>query len=285
MLGIGAAVVVMPAVVTLLGPRLQAGSFPAPAPLRRAWERVAGRGGGWVVRNATGAGAVATAALVMLALPATAIETGPPSVKLLPTGSAARASFEEVARVMGPGWPTPFNVVVASMTKPITDRVLLRELDGFQASVAKDPRVASVVGPGAIRATSNDLAVLPRKLRESTNLLKGGKRDLGRLQKGLGQAGAGAKKLRTGLASAAGGAGQLSTGSQSAGSGAGQLRAGLDRAQTGAGQISSGLQQALAAARKLRDGAGAGVASPHQNTRSSQARARSLAGSVTPSLP
>ncbi|HET8755475.1 MAG TPA: MMPL family transporter, partial [Solirubrobacteraceae bacterium] len=223
MLGIGAAVVVMPAIVVLLGPRLQAGSFPAPAPLSRAWERVALRGGGWVVRNAVGAGAVATAVLLMLALPATGIDTGPPSVKLLPEGSAARANFEEVARVMGPGWPTPFNVVVASTTTPITDRALLRELDRFQAAVAKDPRVASVVGPGAIRATSRDLAVLPRKLRESTKLLKGGKRDLGRLEKGLGQAGAGAQQLRGGLEAAAGGAGQLQAGSQAAGSGAGQL--------------------------------------------------------------
>jgi X-X-X-Leu-X-X-Gly heptad repeat protein len=178
----------------------------------------------------------------------------------------ARANFEEVARVMGPAWPTPFNVVVASSTTPITDRALLRELDRFQATVAKDPRVASVVGPGAIRATSNDLAVLPRKLRESTKLLKGGKRDLGRLQQGLGQAGAGAKQLRSGLASAAGGAGQLQTGSQAAGSGAGQLRAGLDRAQTGAGQISSGLRQALDAARRLRDGAGQALAGSRQIT-------------------
>ena len=266
MLGIGAAVVVMPAVVTLLGARLQAGSFPAPAPLRRAWERVAGRGGGWVVRNAVGAGAVATAALVMLALPAASIETGPPSAKLLPASSAARTNFEEVARVMGPGWPTPFNVVVASTTKPITDRALLIELDRFQAAVAKDPRVASVVGPGAIRATSTDLAVLPRKLRESTKLLKGGKRDLGRLEKGLGQAHTGATQLRAGLVSAAGGAGQIHAGSQAAGSGAGQLRAGLDRARAGAGQVSGGLQQALAAARKLRDGAGAALAGSRQIT-------------------
>jgi putative drug exporter of the RND superfamily len=266
MLGIGAAVVVMPAVIVLAGRRLQAGSFPAPRPLRRAWERLAGGGGRWVVRNAIGAGAVATAVLAVLALPALSFETGPPSVKLLPESSAARADFEEVARVMGPGWPTPFNVVVASTTRPITDRALLRELDRFQGSIAKDPRVASVVGPGELRATSRDLAVLPRKLRESTKLLKGGKRDLGRLEAGLGKAGAGAQQLRAGLESAAGGAGRLEEGSGAAGSGAGRLRAGLDQARSGASQISAGLNDALTAARKLRDGAGQALAGSRRIT-------------------
>ena len=266
MLGIGAAVVVMPAVIVLAGPRLQAGSFPAPRPVRAAWERLAGGGGRWVVRNAIGAGAVATAVLAVLALPALSLETGPPSVKLLPANSAARTDFEEVARVMGPGWPTPFNVVVASTTKPITDKALLQELNRFQASVAKDPRVASVVGPGELQATSKELAVLPAKLRESTKLLKGGKKDLGRLENGLGQAGAGAQKLRAGLASAAGGAGQLQSGSQAAGSGAGQLHTGLDQARSGAAQISGGLNQALTAARKLRDGAAKALSGSRQIT-------------------
>ena len=40
-----------------------------------------------------------------------------------------RVSFERIAKVMGPGYPTPYNVVVSSTTRPITDPALLRELD------------------------------------------------------------------------------------------------------------------------------------------------------------
>ena len=67
-LAIGGAVVVMPAVMTILGPRLQAFSFSFPAFVMAPWNALANRGGGWVIRNAIGAGAVATALLVVLAL-------------------------------------------------------------------------------------------------------------------------------------------------------------------------------------------------------------------------
>ena len=145
-------------------------------------------------------------------------------------------SYERVASVMGPGWPTPYNIVFVSKTRPITDRALLVQVDKFQAWVAKDPRIDSVVGPGAFAATSKDLSALPTALKDSTKLLKGGKKDLGRLQSGLGQAGAGASKLRSGLESASSGAGKLHGGSGAAQTGAGKLRAGLDQAAAAPGR-------------------------------------------------
>ncbi len=48
-LATGAAVVVMPAVLTLLGPRIDAFSFPAPRFLARGWDWLVGRGR-WVTR-------------------------------------------------------------------------------------------------------------------------------------------------------------------------------------------------------------------------------------------
>ena len=39
--------------------------------------------------------------------PRLSLRTGPPGVSQLPAGDPARRSFETVARVMGPGWPTP----------------------------------------------------------------------------------------------------------------------------------------------------------------------------------
>jgi RND superfamily putative drug exporter len=265
-LAIGGAVIVVPAALTLFGRAALWLSFPPPPVLARAWDRLAGGGGRWVVRNAIGAGALATGLLLLLAIPALSLPTGPPTAGLLPPDNGARQSFERVAEVMGPGWPTPFNVVVYSADRPLTDKPLLLALERFQARLAKDPRVASVVGPGQFAAVSRDLGVLPKQLKDSSKLLKGGKKDLGRLQRGLGQAGSGASQLREGLASAASGAGQLQGGAGAATSGAGQLRSGLDQARGGAGQISDGLNQALSAARQLRDGAAKALAGSQQLT-------------------
>ena len=186
-LATGAAVVVLPAALVLLGPRIEAFALPAPRLLTRGWDWVVGRGR-WVTRWPVAAGAVATAALLALAIPAAGLETGPPDITMLPASSVARQDFERVAAVMGPGWPTPYNVVVASPKRPITDPELLVEIKSFQRRIAADPRVDSVVGPGAFVSTSRDLEALPRGLRDSAKLLNGGKRDLGRLERGLGQA-------------------------------------------------------------------------------------------------
>jgi len=74
-LGVGAAVVVMPAALVLVADRSHALWFAAPAPALRAWERMVG-GGGSVVRHAVPVGAAATAVLAVLALPLSALDTG-----------------------------------------------------------------------------------------------------------------------------------------------------------------------------------------------------------------
>ena len=265
MLGLGAAVVVMPAFLALARGRVLAFSFPAPAFLLATWDGLAARGG-WVIRHAVPVGAAATALMVALALPVLSLETGPPSPKLLPPSDPARLSFERVAAVMGAGFPTPYNIVVVSKQRPITDAKLLADLDRFEATLSKDVRIASVTGPGTFNATSKELDVLPKQLKDSSKLLKGGKKQLGVLQRGLGQAGAGVGQLRSGLQSAAGGAGQLQSGSGQAQSGAGQLHSGLSKARDGAAQISAGLATALDAAQQLHEGAGSALSGSSQVT-------------------
>lgn len=252
-LAVGGGVVVFPTVVSLVGEGMQRLSFPAPGFLVAGWHRLTG-GGASIVRHPVPAGAAATALLVVLALPLLNLKTGPPSTDLLPEDDSARIAFAKVSDAMGPGWPTPYNLVVASEGAPITTTETLKRLDALQADIAKDKQVESVIGPGAIAATSGELAVLPRKLRESTKLLKGGKKDLGRLEEGLGLAGAGAQQLKSGLGEAAAGAGQLQGGSGQAQSGAGQLEDYLAKAQAGSAKISAGLNQALDASKQLRDG-------------------------------
>lgn len=253
-LAIGGAVVVMPAALVLFGERMARPSFGAPATLTRDWDRLVGAGA-WVRHNAAIAGALATAALVALAVPVFALKTGPPDVTQLPKGDKARTSFETVARVMGPGWPTPYNVIVASSTGPITTTTTLQALDQFEEQTAKDPAVASVSGPGVLASQTQQLGKLPKSLNEASGLLTKGKKDLGRLSAGLGLAGAGAQKLQSGLVEATSGAGQLHSGSGQAQSGSSKLHAGLAAARSGSAQISGGLSQALVGANALKNGA------------------------------
>jgi RND superfamily putative drug exporter len=253
-LALGGSVVVMPAALVLFGGKVVGAAAPAPAAITRDWDRLVSTGA-WVRRRAVLAGALATAVLLGLAVPALNLRTGPPDVSQLPNGEPARRSFETVARVMGAGWPTPYNLIVVSPGGPITTSTRLAALDQLQEQIARDPSVASVAGPGELSAQTKPLGKLPVSLQESSKLLTGGKHDLQRLVAGLGQAGSGAKQLQSGLRSASAGAGQLHSGSGSAGSGAAQLHAGLVSARSGSAQLSNGLTQALAGASALKSGA------------------------------
>jgi len=258
MLAVGAAVVVMPAVLTLLGARTFAGSFGAPRLISRPWRWLAA--GRPVLRRAVIAGAAGTLALVALAIPAFGIKTGPPDPTFLPADSKARQDFEAIQRAMGPGWPTPYNIVVVSRHGPITERKMLRQLEAFQLQLVKDPRVDSVAGPGLFRAKTADLGTLKAKLDESNKLLKGAGPNLAKLQGGLGTAGAGAVQLRGGLSEASAGASQLQGGGAKAQDGARQLKDGLATARAGSAKISAGLDQALAGANDLKVGSGKALA-------------------------
>ncbi len=257
-LAVGAAVVVMPAALVLFGRDVAVGRS-APAGLVRDWDRLVGAGA-WVRRNAIGAGAVATMALAVLAAPALSLKTGPPGVEQLPAGNSARVAYERVARTMGPGWPTPYNLIVVDPSGPITTAAMLAKLEALQTQIAHDPAVASVAGPGALSAQTEALGKLPASLQSSSKLLSGGKTDLNRLAGGLGEAGAGAQKLQSGLVEATTGAGKLHSGSGSAQTGASQLHAGLAAARTGSAALGKGLGEALAGARALKSGASQALA-------------------------
>jgi putative drug exporter of the RND superfamily len=259
LLATGAAVVVMPAVLTLAGGRLFAWSFGAPRLLSAPWRALTGAGG-LVLRRAVVLGAAATLALAALAIPALNIETGPVDPTFLPSDNEARRDLERIQRAMGPGFPFAFNIVVASDSGPITESNLLRELDRFQVRLAKDRRVASVAGPGEFRAATADLGTLEKKLDESQELLGGAGKDLGKLEGGLGKAGDGAVQLQDGLREAAAGAGQIAGGGDEAAGGAGRLRDGLAAARAGSRKISDGLNAALDGANELKTGSAQALA-------------------------
>ena len=265
LLATGAAVVVVPAALALFGNDINRWRLPAPAGLSLGWERLVG-GGSRVRRHAVIAGALATGLLVLLAVPALSLTTGPTNVKLLPAGSSARVAFTEVNHVMGAGWATPYNLIVVNPNGPITTTAALVALDGLQTKLAKDPAVASVAGPGEFASTNKQLQVLPQSLTSSSKLIAGAKVSLLQLVNGLGQAGSGASQIKSGLVSASSGAGQLHTGSGQAQSGAAQLHAYLGQARSGSATLEAGLNTALAGALALKVGASKALAGSAQLT-------------------
>ncbi len=276
----GAAVVVMPAVLVLLGRHINLMRFPAPSPLQRLWSRLLD-GGNWVTRHAIYAGLAATAILAALAVPALGLKSGQESVKQLPTGAGARIAFQEVSKVMGPGWATPYGIIVVANNRPITTPALLASIATFQSQIKQDPRVAAVAGPGSIAATSKQLSQFGPGLKKSVALSNKSKRDLLKLIEALGQAGAGSNQLKTGLTQAASGSGQIASGSGQLQSGAGQLAAGLLTAKAGA---SSGFGQVLDGVRQLQDGAGqalAGAQTLGNNIAQSRSGVPDITGTLT----
>jgi X-X-X-Leu-X-X-Gly heptad repeat protein len=243
----------------LLGRGIDLLRFPAPAPLARAWRKLLD-GGNWVTRRAMVSGALATAVLAAIAVPALALKSGPPDVSQLPPSATARLAFEEVSRVMGPGWATPYDLIVVANGRPLTTPALLQSLYRLQLQIARDGRVQSVTGPGAITSTSTQLSSFGPQLRHSAHVSEQSKTDLLKLIDGLAQAGGGSAQLQAGLQQAASGSTQLHTGGGQARSGAAQLHAGLAKARTGSAQLAGGLDQALAGAVALRSGASKALA-------------------------
>ena len=253
MFAIGGAVVVMPAAFVLLGRRIDWLSFPAPRPLSRAWAALVG-GGNWVTRHAIYAGFAATALLAALAVPALGLKSGQLSAGVLPADSNARIAFEKVSKVMGPGWPTQYNIIIQAHGRPITTPAMLASIDTLQRKIALNGSVASVQGPGLINAQAVQLKKFGPSLAHSAAISKSSKKDLLKLIAGLGQAGAGSKELQAGLTKAVSGADQLHSGSGAAHAGSVALHNGLMQASSGSVQLDNGLNTALAGANALKNG-------------------------------
>jgi RND superfamily putative drug exporter len=183
----------------------------------------------------------------VLAAPALAVKTGPPSAEQLPASNPARQDAEQIADSIGPGWDAPFVVVAVANGGTIADHGRLATLARWQRQIAEDPAVQAVIGPAQIERQV-------RPLRSSgRNLLSGrgsaSPKKLKRLGTNLGNAAEGVKQLRSGLAQASYGAGLLARGSGRAGAGAEQIEGGINSAASGA-------ERAVGALGRLDEGSG-----------------------------
>jgi putative drug exporter of the RND superfamily len=250
-ISVALAALALPALLSLLGERIELGRIgprPAAAGTRAPFAATAA---GAALRRPALAAALIAVPLVLLALPALAVETSAPGIDELPSSSPARQSTEEIGRAVGPGWEAPFQIVVAAREGPVTTPRRLRLLARAQRRIASQPGVRAVIGPAPIERAVRPLHDLGRRLASSG---RGGPSQLARLGPNLRRAARGVGQLREGVARAAAGSGLLSEGSGRAGEGAGLLAGGLRRAAAGGERATAGIARLKAGSERLAAG-------------------------------
>ena len=241
-------IVAAPAALALLGSRVASGG---PRPVkphrtgdpRRSWIARAGRSPVIV--------AVAVAGLLALGWQALSLATGAPSARQLPAASSARADYEAVSRKVGPGWLTPYELLVVVHSGAITTLPRLDALAKAQATIARDPDVAGIIGPGALARQATPLTHAEATVADTNRNLKRSTQDVGSLSKSLGQAATGATRVKSGFAQAAAAVRTLAGGGAGSGDAVLRLRAGLNQAATGSRLADAGLAEAEEAAGRV----------------------------------
>jgi putative drug exporter of the RND superfamily len=240
--------VTLPALLALLGERINVGGFGV---LHGAGgrSRVAAAAG-TALRHPALAVALITAPMMLLASPALALNVGAPGVDELPSGSEARQSAEVIDSAVGPGWEAPFVLVAAADRGPITTPRRLQLLARWQRRVAERPDVQAVVGPAPIARATEPLRGLGEGLASRRNSID----TLARVGPGLGRAARAVRRLRDGIASAASGSGLLGEGSARARRGAGLIASGLARAAAGGERAAGAVERLAKGYRRLSEG-------------------------------
>ena len=192
------------------------------------------------------------AVVLVLAAPALALKTGPPSAEQLPTSNPAREEAELIADAIGPGWEAPFVLVAVSDQGPVTEADTLAALTRWQRRIAEDPGVQAVIGPAQIKKEV-------KPLQETGNDLLAGRGEadpeqLTELGEKLGTAAEGVRRLRSGISKASYGAGLLANGAGQAGEGAETLKGGIARLASGADQAAGALNRLAEGSGKLAEG-------------------------------
>lgn len=247
------AIIVIPAVLALLGPKID--KWPIGRRARGKSGGVAATAGKALRRPAVAA-LVVLIPLVLLGRQALAIDPGTPGVDLLPKDDRARKDFEAVTRALGPGWSVPFEVVSVADKGPITERSRLRQLDRFQSRIARDPDVALVMGPNAVSRRTAAIRRLPEQIEGVQKTLAVGRRATARLDSNLSRAEDGVRDFRGGIGQAASAARRLARGGGQARDGAGQIADGLALASAGADRFLAVLTEIEHGAKRIEGGAG-----------------------------
>jgi len=251
-LSISVATIVGPAILTLLGPRVNLWRIGGAPKGERSRLMVAVSA---ALRKPAVAAVLIGAVLLLLAAPAIGLKTGPPSPEQLSKDAPARQDAELVDSAIGPGWDAPFQVVAVAKEGPITEAKSSAALATFQKRLAKTQGVQAVIGPGEATKRVEPLQDLGNAVLSSKGNYGPIKR-LGKLGRSLAVAAGGVAQLREGITEASNGAGLLATGADRAGTGALQIARGLSRATSGSGRAISALDRFAKGTKKLANALG-----------------------------
>ncbi|HWC87937.1 MAG TPA: MMPL family transporter [Solirubrobacteraceae bacterium] len=196
----------------------------------------------------------AAAGLLALGWQALSLATGPPDARQLPAASSARRDYEAVSKRVGPGWLTPYELLVVVHSGAITTLPRLDAIAAAQRTIAGDPDVAGVIGPGPLAAQARPLAHAETTVADTNRSLKRSARDVVTLSTRLGQAAAGAGRVKAGFAQAADAVHTLASGGADGGGAVVKLRAGLEQAAAGSRLTDAGLLQAAQGAIRVASG-------------------------------
>jgi RND superfamily putative drug exporter len=239
----------LPALLTLLGPRINAGRV-GRSHARTGGSRVAAAAGAALRRPAFATVAIVVP-LLLLSTPALAFNTGSPGVDELSPSSSAREDSEAISAAVGAGWQAPFILTVAADDGPLTSRRRLAMLTATQRRIARLAGVDAVIGPAQIAAEARPLRALGAELdpRSSSTAIR-----LTSLGPRLRRASGAVSEIRGGLGEASAAGGLLGEGSARAGEGAELLAGGLKQAGAGGSQATGALERLAAGSQRLAEG-------------------------------
>jgi len=243
--------IVVPALLLLLGPRVDRWSIGGPVRPSRILPALAG----YAVRSAPIVLLLSTLALLVPALLALHLRTATLNPQVLPPGDQARRDFEDVSRLVGAGSVMPFEIALHAPHGVITEPRTLTAIERFQQQQLRDPGVAGLIGPGALASRSGSVLEVPRQIPRLRRQAQRAVRGVDRLRAGLLSASAGAGRLRDGAAQAQTGVTQLQSGTHRLDAGAAALRGGVQAAAAGTSRLAAGESVAARGASRLQDGA------------------------------
>ncbi len=146
---LAASLTLLPAVLTLIGPRIDRWRVPMPERFRID-TGASGESGFWhrwatVVMARPGLFAlVSVAVLLALALPALDLKVAMPGMDVLPKDTTARRGFETLEHGFGAGSVAPINVVIQRDSRTVFEDGFLTDLSRFSAALKADGEVSQV---------------------------------------------------------------------------------------------------------------------------------------------
>ncbi len=251
LLSVALALTAMPALLRLLGPRLDRWEIRLTRPSPTAHRSRVGALAERLIAHPAVTVPLILVGMLALAAPAGALRMGPPDASELPVSSPVRTAMRMVERTIGAGWSAPFVIVASANNGAITTQQRLHVLMRWQEAIAREPDVAAVFGPASVTGAQRELAEAHAALASAPKHLESAQRGISGLRSGLSRASDGVAKLRGGLASATAGASSLSGGAERAGGGAEQLAAQTGKAREGVEQLTSATRRAHAGASRL----------------------------------